>query len=306
MKFSFKSIIAFVVCFALIFTTLSQVTFANEDSYVPDITFSGDASQLYTDKYNDILFGDGWEKKYEIEVKDTKTKEVIRTVIPTTNGGTLNKNEFKKSLPKQYKLVKFTEYINKNYIPSKEPDNGSDDEELSACVVETIFDVACLTVSAAEFAANPSFWTGFAVALDGLAVAFPCIPAVGGVTLRAIKSSPKLYKACKYGIKPYSILKNTLSGTGLHAHHIVMKKFAPLFAASEDSLFAIALDYDTHIRTITPKLNSALKGEWWDYSAREVLDIHYNVYMKLYRETNDYLYKYLADLVDNEVIKLNF
>lgn len=306
MKFTFKSIIAFIICFSLIYTSISQVIVANDYSYVPDITYNGDASQLYTDKYNDVLFGDSWEKRYEIEVKDTKTNEVIRTVIPTTNGGTLNKNEFKKSLPKQYKLVKFTEYINKNYTPSKELDNGSVDEELSACAVETIFDVACLTVSAAEFATNPGFWTGFAVALDGLAVAFPGIPAVGGITLRAIKSSPKLYKACKYGIKPYNILKNTLSGTGMHAHHIVMKKFAVLFAASEDSLFTIALDADTHLSIVTPKLNSALKGEWWNYSARQVLDIHYDVYMKLYRDTQDYLYKYMADLVDNEVIKLKF
>lgn len=304
MKSKFKSIVAFIVCFTLIFATLTLVPFAAEDSYVPDITYSGNESQLCTDKYNDVLFGDSWEKRYEIEVKNTKTKEVFTTVIPTTNGGKLSKVELKKLLSKEFKLIEFNEYVNNNYEPTAESViSTEEDDDLSACYVETVFDAACFSMSLAEFATNPSFWNGFAVVVDGLSIALPGVPAVGGLTVKAIKSSPKLFKALQFGIDAYKPLRKVIAGTGHHAHHIVMKTYAHLAGKTADDILCIALDSYTHQSIVTPALNREFLSnapktaiEWYNRTEK--------VYRDLYRTHGDYLYKYMADMVSERVLFL--
>ncbi|MCT2536709.1 hypothetical protein NC661_14255 [Aquibacillus koreensis] len=93
---------------------------------------------------------------------------------------------------------------------------------------------------------NPTFWNGVSVVLDGASVALPFVPAVGGLTVRSIKSSDKLTTAVKHGIKPYNTFRRDLSGTGLHAHHIMTAKLASLFNVSSGQMFSIAVEPSTH------------------------------------------------------------
>lgn len=169
----------------------------------------------------------------------------------------------------------------------------------SSAYVDTAFDVGCFAMSTAEFAANPNILTGAAMVLDGAAVAFPFIPAVGGITIKAIASSPKLAKALKYGIKPYNILKNDIARLGLHAHHIMPKAFAAKFGIQNgDEMFSIALDPTTH-QAITARMNSALP--WWKtpfMSATQIKNTVKYVYQQMYYETEDYLYKFMADFIE--------
>lgn len=71
---------------------------------------------LFESKYHDVIYGDAWERKYEIEIQNLKTKEITRTVIPATNGGRLNKEDFEKNMPEGCKLVRFVEIINEKNI----------------------------------------------------------------------------------------------------------------------------------------------------------------------------------------------
>lgn len=298
MKNILKNSITLILCFILAFTTLSQSIFAETSSYLNSIDTNGSVAQLSTNKYNDALFGGKWERKYEIEVKNTKTQEVISTIIPAVNGGTINRNIIANSLPKEYKLVKFNVYVNKNYTSTTKSTPG-----FSTCYFESPFDVACLTVSVVEFAQHPSFWTGFGVVLDGLAVVLPGVPAVGGITLKAIESSPKLFNACKYGIKAYDelapLIKGKLfNGLKMNAHHIMPQKFASLFGVKAEKMWSIALDTGTH-SAISARIASMFPKAASNYKDKQVVKngIKY-VYQQMYEETEDYLYKFMADFIE--------
>ena len=150
---------------------------------------------------------------------------------------------------------------------------------------------------------NPSFWNGFAVVVDGLSIALPGVPAVGGLTVKAIKSSPKLFKALQFGIDAYKPLRKVIAGTGHHAHHIVMKAYAHLAGKTADDILCIALDSYTHQSIVTKALNKEFLSnapktaiEWYDRTEE--------VYRRLYREYDDYLYKYMADMVSERVLFL--
>lgn len=71
---------------------------------------------LFDSKYRDVIYGDAWERKYEIEILNLKTNEVTKTVIPAINGGKLIREEFEKNMPKDFKLVRFAEIINEKDI----------------------------------------------------------------------------------------------------------------------------------------------------------------------------------------------
>lgn len=75
-----------------------------------------DNKYLFDNKYYDVIYGEAWERKYEIEIQNLKTNEITKTVLPTTNGGRLYREEFEKNIHKDYKLVKFIEHINEKNI----------------------------------------------------------------------------------------------------------------------------------------------------------------------------------------------
>lgn len=89
-----------------------------EDLLRPDwrnrISENGDKF-LYDNKYYDTIYGDAWERKYEIEIENIETKEITKTILPAINGGKLSRDEFEKNLLKEYRLIKFVEIINDKF-----------------------------------------------------------------------------------------------------------------------------------------------------------------------------------------------
>lgn len=195
------------------------------------------------ENYIDVLYGDKWEKKYEIQLLDNSTGQTFEITIPSINNGTLTEESFSSNLPDNIVLLKFNEEINHNIV--------AENSTVSPLAVETLFDVGAFSISLWEFTTNPSFWTGTAVVLDGASVLLPFVPAVGGLTINAIKSSDKMTTAVKKGIKPDSTLSKELSGSGLHAHHIMPKKFAANFNVNANNMFSIAIDPTSHTAITT-------------------------------------------------------
>jgi hypothetical protein len=55
-----------------------------------------------------------------------------------------------------------------------------------------------------------------------------------------------LRDANRYGVKPYGELHNELSGTGLKAHHLIEKRFAPQMGQQIDDMLSIAVSKTEH------------------------------------------------------------
>lgn len=166
--------------------------------------------------------------------------------------------------------------------------------------VETAFDVGCFAVSLSFYNTNPGFLTGAAVILDGAAVMFPFIPAVAGVSIRAIEASHILEQGFKYGIKPYNKLKRLTAGTGLQDHHIMPKTFAKYFGIiNTDDMFSIAIDYTTH-GTITKRMSTAFGGyRNMDGMTGEIIKGKVkDVYLELYKESGEKVFEFLANFIE--------
>ncbi|MEN2776138.1 hypothetical protein ABCY62_13985 [Acetivibrio clariflavus] len=86
---------------------------------------------------------------------------------------------------------------------------------------------------------------------------------------------------------------------GLHAHHIMPKSFAAKFGIQNgDEMFSIALDPTTH-QAITARVNSAIP--WWKapfMSASQIKNEMKYLYQQMYYETEDILYKFMADFIE--------
>jgi len=168
--------------------------------------------------------------------------------------------------------------------------------------VDTAFDCALLGMSVAAYNADPSLLNGAAIAIDGIAILCPFFPAVGGCTLRAINSSLKARTAMKHGIRTYTSLKRVLRGTGLQAHHIMPKLFKGLFGIKNgDDMFSIALDKRTH-EAISARIASTYptwKVKLGFYSDTEIKNGIKYIYQQMYFETEDYIFKYMADFIEN-------
>ena len=83
------------------------------------------------------------------------------------------------------------------------------------------------------------------------------IPFVAGVgeSVKVIKVSVKvsdglgdLTNAGKYGIKSYSLLRQLLKGTGLHAHHIVEKRLVQYMGINMEDMLSVAVTAAEHQR----------------------------------------------------------
>ena len=61
----------------------------------------------------------------------------------------------------------------------------------------------------------------------------------------------------KYGIHAYSVLRKSIRGTGLQAHHLIEKRFAATIEMKASEIPSIALPKDVH-QLITNKWRSAI------------------------------------------------
>lgn len=80
-----------------------------------DNSASTDSTQLFDNRYHGAIYGDTWERKYEIEIKNLETKEITKLNLPAINGGKLKREEFENNLPKEFRIVSFMEYINEKF-----------------------------------------------------------------------------------------------------------------------------------------------------------------------------------------------
>lgn len=286
-----KKMLFTVLAFLLVFSTVAPSALgATNNVGVQDQATQEEPSQYWNShKYDDVLYGNAWEKKYHITLVSTETGETITSEIPTVNGGEVSEDAFKEALPKNYELVEFKEEINPNVEKTT----------VTPYWVETAFDIGCFAISLFEFYENPSLWNGVAVIIDGGAVFLPFVPAVGGLTVNAIQSSPAMKQAVKFGIRPYKELTKYTANTGYDAHHIMPKKFASLYGLKgrEDYMFCIGTLRATHQQLINKKFASRLPYGVENYTAAHVKAEAYNIYMELYYETGDYFFKFQADFI---------
>lgn len=107
-----------------------------------------------------------------------------------------------------------------------------------------------------------------------------------------------MQRAIDYGIRPYTLLRNEIAGTGLHAHHIMPKNFSVNFnlKGRENDMFCLTLDSTTH-NMITGRFNSRLSKSAETYTAAEVRRVSIEIYDQLYRETGDYIFKFQSDFI---------
>jgi hypothetical protein len=185
----------------------------------------------------------------------------------------------------------------------------SSDGEIRPFYVETIFDVGNFTMSLAEFIAEPSFWSGFWVVMDGASVVFPGVPSISGVK-RMIKNSDTLRTSLEIGINTYSKIKNIPSGW--HRHHIFEKRFAKELGTIEKDMLCIAIPDEYHYR-ITAKMNQKIRptGSGYGHLTRsEIIQKHIEAYEELYEETSnldqatvyEFLYKF-AQTKQHSILK---
>lgn len=249
--------------------------------------------QQLSNKYTDAIYGDSWQRKYTITLLDEQTNKKSVFVIPAINNGKIDKNVFESNLANNLKLVDFQVVENTNYV----------NNNMRLFAVDTIFDIGCLTLSLVEFAANPTFWNGFNVVLDGAAVALPFVPSVTGVK-RLIKNSDKLADAMKWGVARYDDLrdakKNISRFKNYQAHHIIEKRFSKALGINNtDSMLAITIPNEDHY-LITSKMKKMIPyvKDYTIYTRREIRERIIKGYDELYEETGDELFEFLSRFVE--------
>ncbi|MBO2942826.1 hypothetical protein JJQ72_02350 [Paenibacillus sp. F411] len=272
-----------ILSVALVFSVLTPGVFAADD------TINTSEKRWISSKYEEVLNGDGWEKKINLKIFDNSTGAEIQLHIPAINSSDVNEELFRTNLPGNLEILDFDVEINPNYVKVE--------SDYSIFAVDTLFDIGAFTISINEYISNPSFWSGVSVVLDGLALALPFVPAVGNLTVSAIKSSARMTTAVEKGIKPYNTLSRELSGSGLHAHHIMPQKFANNFNVNPSEMFSIAVDPTTHT-AITARFNSFFPGPASSYTSTYVKNNTKYLYQQMYLETNDYFFKFMADFIE--------
>ncbi|MDD2586861.1 MAG: hypothetical protein PHO25_09545 [Syntrophomonadaceae bacterium] len=161
--------------------------------------------------------------------------------------------------------------------------------------VDTIFDVGNFVISLAEYNANPSFWNGFWVVMDGASVVFPGIPSISGVK-RMMQSSPTLHESLKYGVRRYGTLRNISIPSDWERHHIFEKRFAARLSTTENSMLAIPLPGSEHSK-VTTKMRAKIPygSNYYDYSPSDILKAHQDTYKELWYETGNSLWEFLYE-----------
>ena len=241
-------------------------------------------STYVPDYYDNVLYGDEWQKEYTITVQNKVSKKVITQSIKSVNDiGIISKDYITQKLDKKYELIDFNVVENEKY-------------QIKYGYVETLFDIGCLCISIGEFVASPSFWNGFNVVIDGASVFLPCVPALSGAS-RMIKSSSELKAGAKLGIKPYSELRKLTSGTRFDAHHIMPQKFASHFNCNANDMFCLAVDKEYH-KMISSRTNSMFPKAGSVYSQREARNGMKYIYQQLYYETDDEIFEFMANYIE--------
>ena len=251
---------------------------------IVSILFSVSISTVFaeqTDKSNRNIT---IEKKVIVEIIDEATGNINEITLYTTPEGQVTKETFK-DLKLGYKLKSIKE---KEVTPEEQANIG-------ILWVETVFDVGNFMISLSEFNANPSFWNGFWVVLDGATVVFPGVPSISGAK-RMIQASPILKEALEYGIKSY---KNLPTATNRQRHHIFEKRFAgALGNLNIDDMFSISLRTEDH-QLFTTKMQYKI-GYYGDLYYRTltqeyIKQKHVEAYYELWMQTGDSLWEFLYE-----------
>lgn len=257
---------------------------------VPVIAAEKDSS---IDEYTYELSDRNFEKKYIVKLSENATGNIITQELYVINDSGIITEEFiTANLHEDYSLESI------EVIDLDIQDESYDDSEIQPRIVDTVFDIGCLVISATEFYNNPSVWNGIEFVLDGAAVLFPCIPSLTGAA-RMIKSSDKLQDSLKYGIKTYREHKK-VSSVSFPAHHIMPKKFAALFGYSENDMFSIIISKADH-QKITSKLAMNKYGLNLNkelYTDKDyVIEQLVKVYDDLFEETGDELFEFMSKFI---------
>ncbi|TRY22744.1 hypothetical protein FOI68_22040 [Brevibacillus sp. LEMMJ03] len=141
-------------------------------------------------------------------------------------------------------------------------------------------------MSLVEFLAEPSFWNGFYVVMDGAAVIFPGIPSISGVK-RMIKNSDTLKQSLQIGINAYKNIDKIPSGW--HRHHIFEKRFAKELGTVEKDMLCIAIPAEYHYKInakMTKKIPTTGSG-YGHLTKSQIINKHIEAYEELMLETSN-------------------
>lgn len=282
-----RRILTFFLSLMICFTSLQFPVFAAEDT---DISSTASEESDLSRQLSEA------GQKYLVTLEDTATGDIISNVVLPIGQ---NRDELEKSfienINPNFRLVDISEYNEE--IDESTAEYSSDEDGIQPYVVETLFDIGCLVISASEFYNNPSVWNGMFVIFDGASVLLPFVPSVSGI-VRLIKGSDKVHDSMTYGIKTYRELKKESSI--LHpAHHIMPKKFSANFGLNENDMFAIIIDQADHIK-ITGRFNSSkygLRDKAETYSRSFIKQQSERIYRDLYEETGDDIYLFMAKFI---------
>lgn len=108
-----------------------------------------------------------------------------------------------------------------------------------------------------DFISDPTLGN-FGWAMLDTAGCLPIIPSAGYITrtskiiskeskaIKVVRGFGNLSKAEQYGIKSYGALHKTIKGTGLHAHHIIEKRFANILELNANDMLSVAVTITEH------------------------------------------------------------
>lgn len=223
------------------------------------------------------------DRKAEVEILDKKSGKVEKFTFYLTPRTNLAEDSFQ-GLDSNFEL----KGLKIKKLDTKEKD------DIGILWVDTIFDVGNFMISLAEYNADPSFWNGFWLVMDGASVVFPGIPSISGVK-RMMQASPKLKDALKIGIKRYGTLKYQSIPYGCVRHHIFEQRFAGRLGTTSNDMLAIVLKQADH-DLITAKMRNKIPytgdGYYW-LTPDQIINHHINAYRELWYQTNDSQWEFL-------------
>ena len=282
-----RRMLTFFLSLMICFTSLQFPVFAAENT---DISSNASEESDLSRQLNET------GQKYLVTLEDTTTGDIISNVVLPIGQ---NRDELEKSfienINPNFRLVDISEY--NEVIDESTAEGSSDEDGIQPHVVETLFDIGCLVISASEFYNNPSVWNGMFVIIDGAAAILPFVPSVSGAK-RLIIGSGKLQESLTRGVKTYGELIKTPTA-GRQAHHIMPEKFKMLYGYNGRRMFAISLKESDHIK-ITSKMNSTKYGinkEAERYTCSFVEQQMELIYRDLYDETGDNIFLFLARFI---------
>ncbi len=223
------------------------------------------------------------DRKAEVEILDKKSGKLEKVIFYLTPRTNLDESSFK-GLDSNFEI---------KGLEVEELDSIEKDD-ISILWVDTIFDVGNFAISLSEYYADPSFWNGFWLVMDGASVVFPGIPSISGVK-RMMQDSPRLKDALKIGIKSYGTLRNQSIPSGCERHHIFEQRFASRLGTSTNNMLAIVLrkaDHDLVTTKMRNKIPYTGDGYYW-LTPNNIINHHIDAYYELWQQTGDAQWEYL-------------